>query len=94
MVFVRPFHDEGPCPALEGDKCGLMMNPRAYAPVRAALLGDKPLSDAAAHLIGAGKGCDAQADDEPADEAYSRRIRQESNPRKTNAALRVWGFSS
>ena len=60
--------EEGPCPALEksntGYGCGLVSRPREFAPTRVAIHGAKMMSDDAATLIGAGIGCDAQADGE------------------------------
>lgn len=73
IVFQR---SDGPCPALgyvgEGigydgearSTCGLIVNPRAYAPVLAALNGVDALSEGAKLLCGAGIGCDALADGE------------------------------
>ncbi len=54
---------DAPCPALraqgEGFGCGLVAAPRLYDPVRTAIYGARRMREAAAFLIGAGRGCDA-----------------------------------
>lgn len=55
---------DGPCPALlsvgDGYSCGLVLSPERFAPMLAFAEGKDRLSAAAAALIGAGHGCDAQ----------------------------------
>src|SRR5262245_44282347 len=63
----------GPCPALARDaqgnaSCGLIATPEKFVPVRAAIYGRQAMSDAAAHLIGSGTGCDARVNGEPRNE--------------------------
>src|SRR5215831_10585398 len=71
-IFARPAYP-GPCPALrkQGDNyhCDIVANPRAYSEGPA----DK-LRDAARIIIGAGAGCDALFNGEPADRAFYRKI--------------------
>ena len=74
---IAPESAPGPCPALEsgvgGLLCGLVSNPIKYAPVREAVVGAKALTDAAAFLIGSGKGCDASGPDDY-DGVYAARL--------------------
>ena len=60
--------EDGPCPALEttasGYGCGLVSRPHEFTPVKVAIHGRAAMSKAASVLIGAGIGCDAQADGE------------------------------
>jgi hypothetical protein len=85
------------CPALEpdGDKfiCGLIAHPMAYNMRMTLLHGREVMSRTAAHLVGAGRGCDAQLDDEVADEAFRVRMRKERNTTLTDRCLKVWGLS-
>lgn len=66
--------DDGPCPALEksegGYGCGLVSRPREFSPVRTAVHGVPTMSKAASTLIGAGIGCDAQAEGEDANAEF------------------------
>lgn len=89
----------GPCPALEGKDeafvCGLVMNPRRYAPARTACKGAPCMSNAAALLIGAGCGCDGWREDETPDpEARARMMADGLVAAKTKTiarARRAWG---
>jgi hypothetical protein len=93
-VFGEP--EERRCPALEpqGERfvCGLIMNPMVYAMKLTLLRGAEAMSAAAAHLIGSGRGCDAQLDDEPGDEAWRAAMRKLRNPKLTRRALKIWGL--
>lgn len=91
---------DGPCPALlpkpDGTfGCGLVEEPRRWAPVQAAIYGVKALRDGAMHMIGSGRGCDCCLEGEPRDYAYSRRERAHTGlPRAKNrsvAAFKAWG---
>lgn len=62
---------EGPCPALtstdDGRKiCGLATDPRAHFPAKVRRWGAFEMRRTATVLIGAGVGCDAQVEGEPA----------------------------
>ncbi len=87
----------GPCPALEPDGpkavCGLVRSPARYAPVRTFAHGAERMRAAAALLIGAGHGCDAQAAGEPADLAFRARMRRvaASHRAASDAAKDLWG---
>lgn len=90
----------GPCPALQAGEghalvCGLVVDPMRYALRQSLLKGSDAMSEAAAFLIGAGHGCDAQTADEPRDVAFSNRLR--AHGERTRAAARVhaatWGVS-
>ena len=93
-VFGEPVDRR--CPALEPDgerfACGLMSNPMVYAMRLTLLHGKEVMSRTAAHLIGAGRGCDAQLDGEPADEVWRAAMRSLRNERLTDNCLKVWGL--
>lgn len=97
-VFRGDFHADldGPCPALEsdGDKrvCGLIAHPMAYAMALSLQNGVENMRNAAAHLVGAGRGCDAQLEGEPADEAFRASMFRERQPRLTERSLKMWGI--
>jgi hypothetical protein len=82
-VFRR---STGPCPALEGSfgnaSCGLTQH------------GPTKYREAAAHLIGAGQGCDARFNGEPADAAFYRRLEQHDRDTlaENQAAKKLWGM--
>jgi hypothetical protein len=87
----------GNCPALQphGERrvCGLVANPEAYALAATLLNGKEAMSAAAAHLIGAGHGCDASYDESERDPevlASFRRKHQSKGPTRKAAAL--WGI--
>jgi hypothetical protein len=66
----------GPCPALTKTSetmyaCGLVLDPKRYAPARAARNGVNALRRAALLLIGAGDGCDARLAGEKCNQAYA-----------------------
>jgi hypothetical protein len=87
------------CPALEPELgtdrwvCGLMAHPMAYAMRMTLLHGVETMRQTASHLIGAGRGCDAQLDDEPADEAFRASMWAMRNPALTDRCLKVWGLT-
>jgi hypothetical protein len=99
LVFGRA---TGPCPALSynqdgGSQCGLVMAPREFAPVKAAIYGERPLSMAAYVLIGAAEGCDGLREDEPVNEEVQRareRFRHISGKqaRRAHKAMGIWGL--
>lgn len=91
---------EGPCPALEedslGSRCGLVASPRAYAPVRTSRFGARAMSGAAALLIGAGGGCDAQLEGEAVHPETRLKMREAARAipmAAIEAAARMWGFA-
>lgn len=93
-------HSEGPCPALQPAEggalvCGLVVNPMRYALRRSLAAGSDAMSTAAAYLIGAGHGCDAQTVDEPRDFAFSARMRAHGASTRTaaRAAAAKWGVT-
>jgi hypothetical protein len=94
-VFGGP--EERQCPALEPDgerfACGLMKNPMVYAMRQTLIHGKEVMSRTAAHLIGAGRGCDAQLEGEPADEVWRAAMRSMRNVALTEKSLRVWGLT-
>ena len=86
----------GPCPALvEGEQsgCGVILDPAKYAPALTFVHGRKAMSDAAALLNGAGTGCDARFNGEPADEKFYAKLLEDDrkNRRRFVAARRLWG---
>jgi hypothetical protein len=93
-LFGEPW--ERQCPALEPDgerfTCGLIKNPMAYALRQTLLHGAETMAKAASYLIGAGRGCDAQLEGEPADEAWRANMRKERNRALTDRCLKVWGL--
>jgi hypothetical protein len=94
-LFGRPFQRR--CPALEpdGDRlvCGLIAHPMAYAMARTLANGVENMRKAACHLVGAGRGCDAQLATEPADEAFRARMWADRNERLTSWSLKQWGVT-
>lgn len=95
-VFGEPW--ERRCPALEPDGerfvCGLVVNPMVYAIAQTLLHGKEVMSRSAAHLVGAGRGCDAQLDGEVADEAFRARMRAQRDPALTKRSLKIWGLTA
>lgn len=93
-VFGEPW--ERACPALEpnGERfaCGLIVHPMVYAMRQTLLHGVALMSAAAGHLTGAGRGCDAQLDDEIADEEFRARMRAQRDPKLTKLSLKIWGL--
>jgi hypothetical protein len=85
------------CPALEPDGerfgCGLIAHPMAYAMRMTLLHGAETMAKAASYLVGAGRGCDAQLDGEPADEVFRAGMRALRNRALTDRCLAVWGLS-
>lgn len=82
----------GPCPALEEGRCGLVQHPERYAPVRAAAVGVVALSRAAAHMIGAGKGCDAVWEGELVNWGFRAWMIRQANHGRARRGLRLWGL--
>lgn len=88
----------GPCPALQKEgssyRCGLVVTPEAFAPIRCAVHGAKALRDAAVFLTGADLGCDARLVGEPdAPATYRQAVTRRStnsSRRKAEKALRLW----
>ena len=73
--------EDGPCPALgymmDGQSyCGLVKNPRQFAPVRTAIHGPSVMKAAARLLIASHLGCDAQLDGEPANDIFREKLRR------------------
>lgn len=91
----------GPCPALETraddgqSACGLVAHPATYMPVRAHVYGKRAMSDAALILVGAGIGCDAQLESEPANEPFRAMLRRKRDSMRlaVGRACAVWGVA-
>jgi hypothetical protein len=94
-LFGEPW--ERRCPALEPDgerfACGLIMNPMVYAMRQTLMHGKEVMSRSAAHLVGAGRGCDAQLDGEVADEDFRARMRAQRDITLTKRSLKAWGLT-
>lgn len=94
-LFGEPEYRQ--CPALEPDgerfACGLIKHPMVHALKQTLLHGADAMAKAAAHLVGSGRGCDAQLDGEPADEIWRENMRASRNPALTERCLKVWGLS-
>jgi hypothetical protein len=88
----------GPCPALSfdagGSTCGLVAAPATHALRKTLENGLAAMSEAAAHLIGAGHGCDARINDEPPDESFCRRLEELDRQKRaqTRVARKLWGL--
>ncbi|MFT4012323.1 MAG: hypothetical protein QM682_02760 [Paracoccus sp. (in: a-proteobacteria)] len=83
------------CPALEDQGglrfgCGLIANPLRYAPRLVKRHGGAAVSAAAAVLVGAGHGCDAQTPGEPYDFEAAARMRAGLDHDAAEAAARIW----
>jgi len=95
-LSVKVFGEIGACPALEweGDRssCGLVSNPRVYAPVSVARYGAQRMSRGALMLIGSFGHCDGQLEDEPYD--YSLRDKMSEYDRVNRSSIadgfKVW----
>ena len=90
---------KGPCPALERDanapgyRCGLMVNPARYAPLRAKRYGARRLGEAARLLLASGFGCDARFLDEARDPAHDgREPAWRKDKAQHRAAAAMWGY--
>lgn len=89
--------EDGPCPALERQNgtwgCALVSRPRDFSPVKAAAHGAEEMSKAASVLIGAGIGCDAQADGEPPNLVFLMEMEAERffSRTKMHIAAKRWG---
>ena len=74
FVFGRTV---GPCPAIEdGPTCGMVSNPKRYAPLLVARSGKKEVSDAAKLMTAVGFGCDFSLAGEKRDHNFSRKMRE------------------
>ena len=98
-VFSRAPYP-GPCPALvkNADQtfgCGLVADPMRYAMKQTIIHGVEKMREAALHLIGAGTGCDARFNGEPADQEFYKKL--EEHDRRTQSqwreARRLWRMS-
>ncbi|SFY18128.1 hypothetical protein SAMN04244548_02971 [Paracoccus pantotrophus] len=82
------------CPALEAEglrfRCGLIANPDRYAAELVMQHGRDAVAAAAAVLVGAGHGCDAQEPGEPYDFEASARMRAQLDHRAAEAAFNLW----
>ncbi len=91
--------DDGPCPALRWhdgkSSCGLVVDPAAYRPDAASAHTTGAMGRAAALMIGAGDGCDARFNGEPADPgAYARWVAQDHKNELALARARgMWGLT-
>lgn len=99
MLGTHVFGDrDGPCPALSYDGqlsvCGLVEAPAKFVRVRAAMVGAVALTKGAVTLIGAGMGCDAQVEGEPADQKFLALMARwhDIHGLEVLAALKAWGF--
>lgn len=85
---------DGPCPALlparPGHKCGMVADPERFAPEVTGKHGVNAARNAAAHLVGAGYGCDALIEGETPDPDARRRMRLQSSAEKNADALAIW----
>jgi len=90
----------GPCPALRPTSettygCGLVIDPAAYVPARAASKGVGALRRAALLLIGSGDGCDARINGEqrnvPYAEALDAACRAPARAKASRRAKQLWG---
>lgn len=85
----------GPCWALErkgiGYTCGLLEHPETYAPVQVMLHGRDATAKAAAVLIGAGLGCDAQAEGEARNHAWLEHAKRRIDQKAVARAMHIWG---
>lgn len=88
--------EERSCPALEQEvsgrfTCGLIAHPMVYA-IRLTLLhGADRMAAAAAFLVGAGHGCDAQLEGERANEQFRAAMWKRRNPRLAAKHAKLWG---
>jgi hypothetical protein len=92
----------GPCPALTQTSyctygCGLVLDPKKWAPARAMAKGARSLSNAAFLLIGGGDGCDARFNGEernvPFAEALDAKWRSGERVKQSRRAKLLWGAS-
>lgn len=89
----------GPCPALVDEKdgkyhCGVAANPMKYTIRRTLQHGVEEMKAAAMLLIGAGTGCDARFNGEPADEAFYKTLERHDHEHRSEvrAAKKMWGM--
>lgn len=90
--------EEGPCPALEwaDDKwrCGIILDPRKFAPVRVARYGVDKMRAALLYLLGPGLGCDAELEQDTFDPSFyamMNRFKIKFDEERVEAA-RLWGW--
>lgn len=89
---------DGPCPALEHNAdgtgtCGLVSDPKKWAPFRVAGNGEERMRKSALLLIGADSGCDALLKGEPINEAFRAELRRKAHKHRHSSvvALADWG---
>jgi hypothetical protein len=96
VIFKR---QDGPCPALRqiehGFACGLVLDPRSFAPTKTAKHGANSMRDAMLILIGSGVGCDAAAIGEDVEPVLREKMFKAAAAipnRRVFAALKRWGL--
>jgi hypothetical protein len=90
-VFGRG--DQGPCPALTAEnRCGMVEEPLKWRRAQTWKHGEEKMRGAALLLVGAGNGCDALFNGEPADEAFRLKLRQTERETRaqTGKARKLW----
>lgn len=75
---------DGPCPALQRNEdgtgtCGLVSDPKRWAPFRVAVVGEDRMRRSALLLIGADSGCDALLKGESVNEAFRAQLRKKAH---------------
>jgi len=82
---------QGRCPALRADMtCDIVAQPHHYSIGTVIQHGATKASDAAAVLIGAGIGCDAQLEGEETDPSIRERIRSTARHLPATQARIIW----
>lgn len=83
------FGDGPDCPALLPEGCGLVIDPKRYAP---SDVSERRLREGAMLMIGAGIGCDARLLGEPDDPGFKRRLYAwvANHRARARAGLRLW----
>lgn len=71
-------------------RCGLIANPADYVPELAAHHSNDTLAAAAAQLVGAGHGCDAQRPGEPYNFKAAARMRAGLDIKAAHQAAKIW----
>jgi hypothetical protein len=90
---------KAPCPALRmsqggASSCGLVADPAAYVHHKGGARHAERLATAAKLVIGAGVGCDTQADGEPMNVAFDNALTANfrANKARMMKAASVWGL--